>query len=377
MSRFKERRKRKKEKAEHANQADYLSDLCRLIKAGRVIPIISSAVFNDQIFDIDNDQILGVSPADEEVEDSTVEGLSIEDQLADVWAEDVEYPLPGGRWLPRVALYDRVINQKNDLLAKKSYLSWLKEFLLDVAADDPDIDEDTIEELGDEIEQGSFSDIAVELGYPKAAEGFSDPLQHLAKLELPIYITTSHYDFMERAILDNGRTPRTQICFWSKEPLTIDPLHKTDPDFVPSSETPLVYHLFGLETYPESMVLNEDDYLDFLAAISRDELQSERILPTYLPKALRQSSIILLGYRFRDWDFRVMFRWLINATSSSSEEFNLAIQLETPGQNQKASMEKIREYLEKYFDESDFELKWDSAHNFVEALWEAWDQWRR
>ena len=36
------------------------------------------------------------------------------------------------------------------------------------------------------------------------------------------------------------------------------------PDWEPSIERPLVYHLYGLDKYPESMALTEDDFLDLL-----------------------------------------------------------------------------------------------------------------
>ena len=158
-----------------------------------------------------------------------------------------------------------------------------------------------------------FPDIAAELNYPKAAEGKKDALELLAKLKLPIYITTSPFNFLERAIEANGRQPRTQVCFWSEEPAKYsDKSHKTDYDFNPTVENPLVYHVFGLEDYPESMVLNEDDFLDFLAAISKDDIQNKPLLPFYVRQAITQSSLMLLGYRLRDWEFRVMFRGLID-----------------------------------------------------------------
>ena len=158
----------------------------------------------------------------------------------------------------------------------------------------------------------------------------------------------------------------------------IDESHRMDPEFTPSVENPLVYHLFGLEAYPESMVLNEDDYLDFLAAISKDANQTRQILPRYLRKALTQSSLILLGYKLRDWDFRVMFRGLINATPSSLRMFNLAIQLDPEStSNRVVSAEQVRNYLEKYFKGANFDVEWDTPHGFIDSLWEAWDEWRR
>ncbi len=372
MSRLKERAERRRKEALDQEQSGFWPELCRRIDAKQVIPIISNSVFNDQIFDIDGDQILGISPGEE-----NPIGWSIEEQLADAWAAKVGFPLTEQHWLPRVALFDRVVNSTDDRAAKTRYLNWLKDSLLFLAEDDEGVDPDTIEEMRGESEHNSFADIAVELGYPKPVRGFPDPLDLLAKLKLPIYITTSPFDFLERAIIADHRQPRTQICYWSGEPVSYQhDDHKTDNDFEPTPEHPLVYHVFGLEAYPKTMVLNEDDYLDFLARISMDLNQNKPILPIYLRKAITQSSLILLGYRLRDWDFRVMFRGLINNTPSGLRNFNLAIQLVPELQNRAASAEQIRNYLEKYFGNANFTVEWDSAHGFVETLWEAWQKWR-
>jgi len=373
MSRLKARAEKRRKQAQDTEQAGFWPELCRRIDAGQVIPIISNSVFNDQIFDIDGDQILGISDGEE-----NPQGWSIEEQLADAWADEVGFPLAEQHWLPRVALFDRVVNSSDDRASKVRYLNWLKDSLLFLAEEDEEIDPESIEELRDDIEQQTFSDIAVELGYPKSVKGYSNPLQHLAELKLPIYITTSHFDFLERAIKANHREPRTQICFWSQEPANyLDKSHKMDYDFKPTPENPLVFHLFGLEAYPESMVLNEDDYLDFLAAISKDVKQKKPLLPLYLRKAITQSSLILLGYRLRDWDFRVMFRGIINSTPSSLRTFNLAIQLESQRQNPVASAKEIHDYLEKYFGDSNFTVEWNTTHGFIETLWEEWNRWHR
>jgi hypothetical protein len=352
MSRLKQKAERRRQEAQNQEQVGFWPELCRRIDAGQVIPIISNSVFNDHIFDMDGDGILGISSGDE-----NPQGWSIEEQLADAWAYEVRFPLTEQHWLPRVALFDRVVNSRDDLDGKTRYLDWLKDSLLTLAEDDEEVDPDTLEELRDDLQQNSFADIAVELGYPRPVQGIADPLALMARLKLPIYITTSPFDFLERAIMAERRQPRTQVCFWSEEPVTyLDAEHKTDYDFTPTAENPLVYHLFGLEAYPESMVLNEDDYLDFLAKISKDMVQKRPLLPLYLRKAITQSSLILLGYRLRDWDFRVMYRGLIN-------------------QNRAASAEQICTYLEKYFGGSNFTVEWDSSHGFMDALWEAWQRW--
>ena len=394
MSRLKARAAQRRRADKPREQDAFWPELCRRIAAGQLIPILGDAVFYEQLFDFDGDGLVGFS-RDQQNGSRSQDGSrsqegsrsgrdwSIEEQLADAWAEEVGYPLADRERLARVALYYRVVDCSDDRSAKTGYLNWLKDALLFLAADDPLVDPDALDEQTAEIEQSTFADIAAELGYPRPLPGQADTLDVLARLKLPIYVTTSYFDFLERAIQANGRTPRTQICFWSGEPLHyLDDEHRPDPTFAPTPETPLVYHLFGLEAYPESLVLTEDDYLDFLAIVSRDAHQQQQpILPWYLRKALTQSSLLLLGYRLRDWDFRVLFRGLINSTPSSLRLVNVAIQLDPADQYRAVNAGDVRRYLKGYFEDKEkqlnFTVQYDTTAGFVARLWDAWDQWRR
>jgi hypothetical protein len=343
---------------------------------------VGSAVFYEQIFDMDGDGVLGITLGDERSN-----GLSLEEQLADAWAEGIGFPLNGRHQLARVALYNRVVKNRTDLGAKTSYIDWLKDALLFLAGDDPDVNVETIAEQQADTKRSCFADIAVELGYPRPAQDQPDALKYLAWLNLPIYVTTSYFDFLERAIQASGRTPRTQVCFWSGEPQTYksdysQKSHRTDHEFRPTPENPLVYHLFGLEAYPESLVLTEDDHLDFLAALVQDSAnQGNPLLPLYLRRALTQSSLILLGYQLHNWDFRILFRGLINTLASGLRQFNLALQLDPTTQEWVVSADDIKAYLQGYFEEKEkqlnFTVEYGTIVSFATRLWEAWDRWRR
>ena len=45
---------------------------------------------------------------------------------------------------------------------------------------------------------------------------------------------------------------------------------ESEPGFVPTVERPLVYHVFGQLDVPESLVITEDDYDDFLVGITEN-----------------------------------------------------------------------------------------------------------
>ena len=216
MSRLKAREEQVANQAKQTEQSGYWPELCRRIEAGQVIPIVSNAIFNDQIFDMDGDGILGISAGEK-----NEENWNLREQLSDAYAERIKFPMKDATHrLALVTLFDRVFNGPDDSAAKIRYLNWLKDSLLFLAEDDDDVMPDVVEELQEEYKRNSFSQIASDLGYPKAVKGQPDPLEHLAKLKLPIYVTTSPFDFLERAIKNDNTKPRTQVCFWREEPVT-------------------------------------------------------------------------------------------------------------------------------------------------------------
>lgn len=111
----------------------FWSDLNRRIKEGRVIPIIGNTVRNERIFDIDHDYDLGVAKAG--APDPAAAELTVDEELASVWAESLGYPFPDRNRLARVAIYNRVYSRDAEH-AKTKYLDFLKECLLNLASSD-------------------------------------------------------------------------------------------------------------------------------------------------------------------------------------------------------------------------------------------------
>lgn len=355
------------------SEKGFWDDLSRRIKAGQVIPILSNSVRNDRIFDMDYDYDLRPSPP--EVDSDAVK-LNVEEELAEEWAQEIGYPLSDKHRLARVAVYNRV-KCLDDEQAKTKYLRFLKEYLLDIAEGDEEV-ADLVGDLREQAEVLSFSDIASQLDYPWFENESDDPLRLLAQLPLPIYMTTSYYDFMERALEAEGRPARTQICFLRGEPQRTAPEHRPDPDLKPTSERPVVYHLHGFEPYPDSLVLSEDDYLDFLVRVSEEKRDTHAgLVPLHLWGALAESSLILLGYRLHDWDFRVIFRGIIKAKHVSLRKFGLAIQLDPIEQREITNCEEARQYLTTYFAPEKFVVEWGTTDSFVKKLCQKWDEWRR
>jgi|GEM_PF-1687640 len=350
--------------------------LYQRIQDGKVVPIVGDLVRKNSIFNADkSNNIQGVNAQGDRLyeflDKEASDHLSVNEELAELWAHKIGYPLPDLLSIPRVAKFNRVMS--NDTRqAKSNYLLFLKECLLNVAEEDESV-ATVIQGLRSQLFEKSFSQMVAELDYPYFPPNRHDPLRVLARLRLPIYVTTSYYDFMERALIVEGASDvRTRFCLWNMEPESVKHEHLPDASFIPSREEPVVYHLYGYEEYPRSLVLSEDDYLDFLLALAQDTNAYRPLIPFYLRTALEECSLLLLGYRMQDWDFRILYRGLINLQHPQprmlDRTYSIAIQPDPKYQEGIADKENARRYLNQYFRTSNFEVHWSSIQRFSNEL---------
>lgn len=194
----------------------------------------------------------------------------------------------------------------------------------------------------------------------------NEPHAVLADLPLPIYMTTNYDGFMTEALRDRGKEPRREICRWNQSPaVRAEPrVLSADDGFVPSPATPVVYHLHGHLDVPESLVLTEDDYLDFLVAVSQDE----QLMPHEIQRALAGTSLLFVGYRLSDWDFRVIHRGLVMAGEPSLRRLSVTVQL--------PRAEPARQYLDEYFSAMKVRVFWGTAGDFMAELRQRWEAFR-
>jgi hypothetical protein len=205
---------------------------------------------------------------------------------------------------------------------------------------------------------------------PPDFDALGEPHGVLADLPLPIYITTNYDDFMTQALRSRHRDPSRELCRWNS-------LVRDRPsvfDLGSSSEVnvanPVVFHLHGHDEVPESLVLTEDDYLDFLVGVSRDA----QIIPRRIEKALASTSLLFIGYSLADWDFRVLFRGLIGSLERSLGRIRVAVQLAPqPPETGGIIQEQVQQYLEDYLAQDDVRVYWGKASGFVQELKERWE----
>ena len=293
--------------------------------------------------------------------------------IAEKWAaEKPKYPLDDHFDIARVSLF-KFVKSLDRLSAERQYREFLKRLLLNYASKDPKVSA-LVPEL--EAQRGlTFSAIVQMLNYPQFEQPDHDTLRILARLPISTYITTSYFDFMEDALLSEGRTPVRQVFSWSGDgPHQLSDFGITD-DFRPSPQKPVVYHLFGHEKFPKTLVLSEDDFLVFMATITQPLEQYNPVLPYYLNEGLKEKTLILLGYRLRDWDFRILFRGAIQRELRQSHPFSLVVQL-NPERTGMVDAEEVKNYLAGYFKDSPgFNVMWTPPQGFVEKLWDEWRSW--
>lgn len=191
----------------------------------------------------------------------------------------------------------------------------------------------------------------------------------LAECSLPLYVTTNYDDYMF-SVLDQtpSRRPRRDISPWYvadfREPPPPSPL---DPRglYVPSADEPLVFHIHGHHSVSRSLVLTEDDNIDYLvreAGDARPKGALPHVVPAYVRGRLRTMPLLFLGYSLQDWTFHVLFRRLLYGAPQKRNHVSVQID---PSRSGSA---KERQYVAKYLARQNIWIFWESTEVFLGKL---------
>jgi hypothetical protein len=279
--------------------------------------------------------------------------------LAQRWADDLHYPLaPYERdSLPQVAQY-RAVDQSR-FTAEDEWLLHMRAAILEHNT------------LPNELQQ---PDAPVEAMLEAAraqllSKDEFEPYNVLARLPVKVYITANTDELLENALRSAGREPLAMLCPWREFSAETDPnIYTRNDDYDPTPEKPLVYHLFGLLSQPESLVLTEDDTFQFLIGITRHR----KNIPDQVGRALTDSALLFLGFQTDEWNFRVLLHTLLAKEGNAllRRHAHIAAQIE-PEEGRLLDPGRARRYLEMYFaHSSDVEINiyWGSAREFLKEL---------
>ncbi|MGO9971931.1 MAG: SIR2 family NAD-dependent protein deacylase [Solirubrobacteraceae bacterium] len=224
---------------------------------------------------------------------------------------------------------------------------------------------------------GAAPKAAVQERFRRVADpNFRDPLQPhvvLASLPIPVYLTTNYDDYMEKALVAVNRTARVEVCRWNSGlRRRRSQLAESEPEL----GRPVVFHLHGHIDDPDSLVLTEDDYLDFMVNARRYESASDmtlQVLPPMVDELISTTSLLFLGYGLRDWNLRVLLRALVESADRSSQKISVSVQLE-PDDSLIESVGKDTaiKYLEEYFAGLKIRVYWGAADDFLVELQQRW-----
>lgn len=186
----------------------------------------------------------------------------------------------------------------------------------------------------------------------------------VAGMPVPIYITTNWTPLLQQALAacTPPRTPVTAHFEWNDR---ANWAKRPPRSLKPTVEHPLVYHLFGSMDDPDSLVLTEDDYFEWLVAwVAR-----RTTVPDAVQKRLTSRPLMFLGYNLDDWDFKVVFQSIKSYPASGQllrRNAHVGVQL-TPG-SRDVEPEAAQEYLESYLDSDNVGIYWSDTRKFLDEF---------
>ena len=208
----------------------------------------------------------------------------------------------------------------------------------------------------------------------------------LSDLKLPVYVTTNYDHFMEAALISGGREPVTDFCRWNEYLLNDDayatlsaeinnvsfsfsntrlsPLSKQGSDYKPTEGRPLVYHLYGDSSIPQSMVLTEKDFFDFVIVLNKN---NKNILSPIISRLIMTMPLLFIGYSLESIPFRMLLRNMLYKNHFSNV-------LVLPNDASLNGGDKGQEYLNQYIKEMfNANALWSETSDFSADLRQRWN----
>jgi hypothetical protein len=292
-------------------------------------------------------------------------------EIAQRWAETYHFPMALHDYedLPKVAQYLAIHQDQaftRDELSASLRREMLHRYGTKLLSSMPRTSPDKL----------AADELAAAVGKLRRDSDATEPHRVLSHLPFAIYLTTNPDNLLAEALADEvepkaaaKKKPQVEICRW-KDNLELPPsIFDTEPDYQPTVARPLVYHLFGRLSQPESLVLTQDDYFTYLIGVSSDRKR----IPHQVGRALANTSLLFLGFRIDDWNFRVLFRSLLNLPGNylRQEYTHVAVQID-PENGRALEPERARRYLESLFQRDSISVYWGSTEAFVTELQTRW-----
>jgi hypothetical protein len=281
-------------------------------------------------------------------------------EIAQRWATQAGYPLAsaGQDDLPQVAQY----------LAVQQGLAYPRDQLVQ------NIREHILDEFAAQLPQNAadlpLKALITEIGRKRRASDPAEAYTVLASLPFKIYVTANPDNLLEDALTDQGRAPTTLYARWKRSLVKPPDIQEFLNLSTPTVAAPLVYHLFGYIDNGRALVLTEDDYFDYMMWVNNPAAQIK--VPEVIKAAWDEAALVFLGFQMNDWNFRVLFRSILDEQRRQAERYyrSMAVQLQ-PGDGY-LKPESARRYLERAFTKDQLDIYWGSADDFLRELKKQW-----
>ena len=172
--------------------------------------------------------------------------------------------------------------------------------------------------------------------------GPSQLLLALARLPVRLIVTTNYDDLMEQAFRDEGQAAPLVVVQpvdgfdakeqrrWTRE---LSALATVDVHPRDEQEAAILYKIhgsFGDGGREEKggrkgrapLIVTEQDYIDFLSLAGTDG----KGVPRQISAMMQDSTLLFLGYGLEDWDFRTIYKALIESLPPRDQHVSYAIQ---------------------------------------------------
>jgi hypothetical protein len=233
--------------------------------------------------------------------------------------------------------------------------------------------------LADQPSDAPLAALLSAAGAQRRAADPAEPHKVLAGLPLPIYLTANPDNLLADALraAEPPRSPQVVICPWH-----LEERHFSGAEIEPpTAETPLVYHLLGHLDDPESLVISEDDYFRYLFGVKRNV----ELIPDAVQRALADTALLFLGFRFDDWSFRALLQSVLRLSGGKrrSQYAHVAVQID-PQEGATLNPQAARKYLKDYLGpaaaqtyQANISVYWGSAEDFIRELSARWQAEQR
>ena len=309
-------------------------------------------------------------------------------EIAHGWADQYNYPLNDRNNLPGVARF--VEKKLGPGFPHAKLLQILKEELLvrEKVQERERLSDLTLTEVIEGIAERHFD------------RDENEPHRILAELPISTYVTTNYDSFMAAALKwkwKGRKKPQRRYSLWRTDPEEAQHVES----WKGTEEEPLIFHMYGYDKDSTSLVLTEDDYLDFLTLVASDpwcaphqvpqqvipqqlisqQVIPQQVIPQQIRSTLTRSMLLFLGYSLSDLDCRVLFRGLVAQLrdmrpmrQKDRKWSRIAVLQLDPEERHTSREDELRHFIERCCSDLEIEVIWRSVREFLIELRCRWEE---